>query len=94
MPTADDRGYLVVGRDGGVFAFGDAPFLGSLPAPACDVDDVVGIATAAGDTGYWVVQADGTVTGFGSADNYGNVAVAPIRSPASPARPRAPATGS
>ncbi len=33
VPTSDNRGYFLVGQDGGVFAFGDAPFLGSLPGP-------------------------------------------------------------
>jgi hypothetical protein len=28
--TPDGRGYLMVGADGGVFTFGDAPFFGSL----------------------------------------------------------------
>ena len=31
VPTADGRGYWMVGSDGGVFAFGDAGFVGSLP---------------------------------------------------------------
>jgi hypothetical protein len=36
-------GYLLVGRDGGMFAFGDAPFFGSLGNKASHVP-VVGIA--------------------------------------------------
>jgi hypothetical protein len=32
VPTHDSRGYWIVGSDGGVFAFGDAGFMGSLPA--------------------------------------------------------------
>ena len=31
-PTADGQGYWLVGADGGVFAFGDAPFFGSRAA--------------------------------------------------------------
>jgi hypothetical protein len=29
VPTSDGKGYWLIGSDGGVFAFGDAPFLGS-----------------------------------------------------------------
>ena len=32
--TDDDRGYLMVVDDGDIFAFGDAPFLGSRPGPS------------------------------------------------------------
>ena len=46
VPTANDLGYFLVGRDGGVFAFGNAPFIGSLPGRGTDVDDIVGIATS------------------------------------------------
>jgi hypothetical protein len=31
VPTADGGGYWLIGSDGGVFAFGDAGFIGSLP---------------------------------------------------------------
>jgi hypothetical protein len=30
MPTRDGKGYWLVGSDGGIFTFGDAPFFGSL----------------------------------------------------------------
>ena len=33
-PTPDGRGYWLVASDGGIFAFGDAPFLGSAPGTA------------------------------------------------------------
>ena len=32
VPSADGQGYFIVAKDGGVFAFGDARFLGSLPS--------------------------------------------------------------
>ena len=32
VPTADGKGYWMIGSDGGVFAFGDAGFVGSSPA--------------------------------------------------------------
>ena len=30
VPTPDGKGYWMVGSDGGVFAFGDAGFVGSI----------------------------------------------------------------
>ena len=42
VPTADDRGYWLIGSDGGIFAFGDAPFVGSLPGLGIHVKDIVG----------------------------------------------------
>ncbi len=41
VPT-DNLGYWLIGADGGVFAFGDAAMLGSLPALGITVNDVVG----------------------------------------------------
>lgn len=64
--TPSGAGYWLVAADGGVFTFGDAPFLGSLggarlPAP------VVDLVTTATGRGYWLVLADGRVDGFGDA---------------------------
>ena len=39
-------GYMMVASDGGVFAFGNAPFGGSLPGSGISVSDVIGIASA------------------------------------------------
>ena len=41
--TSNGGGYWLVGGDGGVFAFGNAPFFGSLGD--LGFSDVVGIAT-------------------------------------------------
>ena len=40
--TADGSGYLLVGRDGGAFAFGNSVFCGSLPSLSSPVDNVTG----------------------------------------------------
>ncbi|MHB1505056.1 MAG: hypothetical protein ACYCTL_13810 [Acidimicrobiales bacterium] len=68
------KGYWLVGADGGVFAFGDAGFYGSLPGlgiiPAAPI---VGITAAPSGKGYWLVGADGGVFAFGDAGFYGNV---------------------
>ena len=49
VPTATDAGYFLVGSDGGVFAFGDAPFENSLPGLGVHVHDIVGIVPTADD---------------------------------------------
>ena len=61
--AAPGHGYWLVAADGGVFAFGDAAFAGSLgghpgssPTVALVADQVTG--------GYWLVAASGAVTGF------------------------------
>ena len=46
--TQDGKGYWLVASDGGVFAYGDAPFYGSLPSYGDSVTDVVGISTLPG----------------------------------------------
>ncbi|MCZ7527354.1 MAG: hypothetical protein M5U14_13830 [Acidimicrobiia bacterium] len=66
------RGYRLVACDGGVFCFGDAPFLGSLPERGVDVDDVVALVPCSGRDGYWIVQACGRVHAFGDAPPLGS----------------------
>ena len=41
--TPTGQGYWLVARDGGVFTFGDADHLGSLPSSATAVSDVIGL---------------------------------------------------
>lgn len=65
LATPTGHGYLIVAEDGGVFAFGDAPFHGStggltVAAPVRDL-----AARPAGD-GYWMVAEDGGVFSFGA----------------------------
>jgi len=66
------HGYWLVGRDGGIFSFGSAPFYGStgnlqLQRP------VVGITPTPDDRGYWLVAADGGIFAFGDAGFYGSI---------------------
>src|SRR6185295_11769548 len=61
--TNSGDGYWLLGSDGGVFAFGDAPFYGSQPDLA---HKAVGLARAPG-AGYLIAYADGSVRGFGTA---------------------------
>jgi hypothetical protein len=65
-------GYWMVASDGGVFAFGDAPFLGSTGgAPGALT---VAMAPTDDGNGYRIARADGGVTHFGNASNRGSMA--------------------
>ena len=63
----------MVGSDGGVFAFGDAGFVGSLPGLGVHVNNIVGIVADRDGKGYWMVGADGGVFAFGDAGFVGSV---------------------
>jgi hypothetical protein len=65
------RGYWSAAADGGVFAFGSAPFYGSAGGQRLNAP-VVGITpTPAGD-GYWLASADGGVFAYGGASFRGS----------------------
>jgi len=68
--TPDGGGYWLAARDGGVFAFGDARFLGSV---ASSPVGIVGIAATPDGGGYWLVDFAGTVHPFGDAVSYGSI---------------------
>jgi hypothetical protein len=65
------KGYLLVGADGGVFAFGDARFHGSCPQIHGCSGSVVAVVPATGELGYWVVTSTGHVYAFGNAGYLG-----------------------
>ncbi len=72
MSECEGKPYWLVGSDGGVFAFGDAPFLGSLPSLGLSPDpgeEVVGLARSPG--GYWLVPSLGPVARFGDVPDFG-----------------------
>ena len=63
--TPSGKGYIACGSDGGVFAYGDARFKGSMgghrlngPVVGCAVDPATG--------GYWLVGSDGGIFAFGA----------------------------
>jgi hypothetical protein len=58
-------GYWMLGAGGTVYAFGDAPKLGSASGPA------VAISARTNGTGYWTVDAAGDVSHFGTATGHG-----------------------
>jgi hypothetical protein len=71
--TPDSQGYWLTATDGGVFAFGDAGFHGSMANRTLD-RPVVGMASTWDGKGYWLVGADGGVFAFGDAGFYGSMA--------------------
>ena len=89
VTTSDDRGYYLVGPDGGVFAFGDANFEGSLPGIGVLVNNIVGISPTTDNGGYFLVGKDGGVFSFGDAplrDRFPDLAPTSTTSSASPHR--------
>jgi hypothetical protein len=62
-----------VASDGGVFAFGDARYSGSMGGRTLNAP-MVGIAANPDGTGYWTVASDGGVFAFGDAPYFGSAA--------------------
>ncbi len=78
--TPDGNGFWLVGSDGGVFSYGDAPFRGSasklgLRAP------IVGLVPSPVGSGYWLVGSDGGVFAYGSAAFLGSAASLKLAAP-------------
>jgi hypothetical protein len=68
--TPSGKGYWLVAADGGVFAFGDAHFYGSMGGTALNAPVAAMAATPSGK-GYWMVGGDGGVFAFGDAQGLG-----------------------
>ncbi len=80
VSIANSEGYWLLGRDGGVFSFGNAEFFGStgdltLNAP------VMSMATTPKKDGYWLLARDGGVFSFGNVDFYGSTGDLVLNSP-------------
>jgi hypothetical protein len=78
VPTQDGDGYWLVASDGGIFAFGAAPFKGSMGDVRL-AKPVVGMVRYA--DGYLMVGADGGIFDFSSADFLGSLGDHPPASP-------------
>ena len=88
--TADGKGYWEVYSDGGVFAFGNARFAGSMAGRGLAAP-IVGIVATASGKGYFLTASDGGVFAFGDARFAGSMSGQPhapivgiARNPAGP----------
>ncbi|MEO1064366.1 MAG: hypothetical protein AAFZ07_23345 [Actinomycetota bacterium] len=72
VPTPTGNGYWMVASDGGIFAFGDAEFYGSMGGEVLN-GPVVGLAPTPSNRGYWLVATDGGIFAFGDAGFYGSM---------------------
>ncbi|MFZ0251478.1 MAG: hypothetical protein WAL61_16150 [Acidimicrobiales bacterium] len=66
FPPVSSQGTLLAARDGGVFAYGTAPFMGSMGGQHLNAP-IVGVAPTPDGQGYWLVASDGGVFAFGDA---------------------------
>jgi len=73
-------GYWLVASDGGIFAFGDAPFYGSTGALRLN-KPIVGMAATPSGRGYWLVASDGGIFAFGDAPFYGSTGALRLNKP-------------
>jgi hypothetical protein len=80
MPPAPASGYWLAAADGGVFAFGEAEFLGSAAEMRLN-SPVSGLAVMPSGEGYWLAAQDGGVFAFGKAAFWGSTAGAPLNQP-------------
>ena len=70
--TPDGGGYWLVASDGGVFAYGDAPFLGSSAGTSAGPGTAAVLSTRSG-LGYLLVSGSGLVRSFGDAPEFGDL---------------------
>jgi hypothetical protein len=80
VPTPTGLGYYLVAADGGVFAFGDASYHGSMGGLPLNAP-VVGLIPTAGGGGYLLVARDGGIFAFGTATFYGSMGNVPLNQP-------------
>ncbi|MGH8991269.1 MAG: Calx-beta domain-containing protein, partial [Acidimicrobiia bacterium] len=73
-------GYRLVASDGGIFAFGDAPFYGSTGNVKLN-KPINGMAPTPSGAGYWMVASDGGIFSFGDAGFFGSTGAMNLRDP-------------
>ncbi len=66
-------GYQLAGSNGGVYAFGGAPYEGSLPGDGVHVSNITAMTSTSDGRGYWLVGSDGGVFAFGTAAYEGSL---------------------
>ena len=78
--THDGGGYWLAGRDGGIFAYGDAGFFGSAGALHLNAP-IVGMTATSNGGGYWLVAADGGIFNYGDAGFFGSAGSLHLNAP-------------
>jgi hypothetical protein len=77
-PHPSGNGYWLLAEDGGLFAFGNAPFFGSVPGLRLYAyPGATAIASTKSGNGYWILASNGSVTAFGDAQWVGDTVVPP-----------------
>ena len=66
--------------DGGIFAFGDAKFYGSMGGRPLN-KPIVGMTVTPDGVGYWMYASDGGIFSFGDAEFDGSMGGKPLNSP-------------
>ena len=74
------QGYWMVASDGGIFAFGDAPYSGSTGAKMLN-KPIVAMAPTPTGLGYWLVSSDGGIFAFGDAPFVGSAGALSLAKP-------------
>jgi parallel beta-helix repeat protein len=77
---ATKPGYWLAASDGGVFAFGEAPFRGSTGEFPLN-QPITGMASTPTNEGYWLVASDGGIFSFGDAPFLGSTGGARLNRP-------------
>ena len=80
VKPASGAGYWLGAGDGGVFAFGDAGFFGSMGGTRLNSPIVAMVASASGN-GYYLAGADGGIFAFGDAGFFGSMGGTRLNSP-------------
>jgi hypothetical protein len=70
-PAGGPDAYRFSASDGGIFAFGNLPFCGSLGGQPLN-RPIVGMAATPSGGGYWLVASDGGIFAFGDAHFHGS----------------------
>jgi hypothetical protein len=79
--TRSGQGYYVLARDGAVFSYGDAQYLGGRGGLDQENAPFVAIEITSSGLGYWLVGADGGIFSYGDAVFYGSLGNQKVTSP-------------